>query len=123
MNDHRISRMKCPSCLKYFKSAFQLVAHCDAPNGRCQISKADDYNIFLDRVTGGFLSVKEKIRPDHLNTQSALVMNAETGRMERFTPPTPNYLEYTVTTPPDYKEPIRVAKVIGGFPSRQKNPW
>jgi len=120
MNDHRITRMKCPSCLKYFKSATQLMAHCEAPNSRCKISQAENYNIFLDRLSGGFLGVEEKVRPDHLNTPSVLITNEETGRMERYNPPVAKYLEYNVTTPPDWKEPARTAKVIGGFPTRQR---
>ena len=28
LEDHRITRMKCPGCLKYYKTTWQLMAHC-----------------------------------------------------------------------------------------------
>jgi hypothetical protein len=118
MTDHRITRMKCPSCLKYFKSASALMGHCEARGAKCEINKADDFNIFLDRLSGGFLGVEEKIRPDHLNNPEILRLNETTGRMEKYQPPVAKYLQYTVTKPPDWKEPVR-GKVVGGFPSRQ----
>lgn len=123
MEDHRITRMKCPMCLKYFKSATSLMAHCEARGSRCDINKADDYGKFLDRMSGGFLGVEEKIRPDHLNNPSALVTNAETGRIEPYHPPVANYLQYIVTKPPDWKEPVRT-KVIGGMGGlTSRSPW
>jgi hypothetical protein len=121
MNDHRITRMKCPMCLKYFKSATALMAHCESRGARCEINKAEDFNIFLDRISGGFLGVEEKIRPDHLNNPSVLITNEETGRIERYNPPVASYLQYTVTKPPDWKEPVRT-KVIGGIPNAQRAP-
>ena len=121
MNDHRITRMKCPSCLKYYKSARDLIAHCEARGARCEINKAENYNIFLDRISGGFLGVEEKVRPDHLNNPSVLLHVDETGRMERYIPPVASYLQYVVTKPPDWKEPVGV-KVIGGFPGQQREP-
>ncbi|KAF2126792.1 hypothetical protein P153DRAFT_321511, partial [Dothidotthia symphoricarpi CBS 119687] len=116
MNDHRITRMKCPMCLKYFRSATALMSHCESRGARCQINKADDYNMFLDRLSGGFLGVDEKTRPDHLNNPVSLIQNPDTGRMEKYKPPTATYLQYEVTTPPDWKEPIKYAAQIGGFP-------
>jgi hypothetical protein len=110
--------MKCPACLKYFKTAWQLMAHCESRGSKCEISKAENYNIFLDRLSGGFLEVKEMVRPDHLNNPSKLRENKQTGRMEKYSPPVASYLQYAVTKPPDWKEPVRVAKVVGGFPGR-----
>lgn len=123
MKDHRITRMKCPMCLKYFKSATALMAHCEARGSRCEINKADDYNLFLDRISGGFLGVEEKVRPDHLNNPSVLVTNEETGRIEPYHPPVASYLQYMVTKPPDWKEPVRTKTIggMGGIPSR--TPW
>lgn len=120
MDDHRITRMKCPMCLKYFKSATTLMAHCESRGAKCQINKAEDFNIFLDRLSGGFLAVEEKTRPDHLNNPSVLVTNDDTGRIERFEPLVASYLQYKVTKPPDWKEPV-ATKVIGGIPTVQ--PW
>lgn len=113
--------MKCPRCLKYFNSATALMAHCESPGARCQISKAEDFNIFLDRLSGGFLSVEEKIRPDHLNNKNVLLRNEETGHMEMYKPPVASYLEYKVTTPPDWKGPAAHCVQIGGIP--EESSW
>jgi hypothetical protein len=121
LNDHRITRMKCPTCLKYFKSATALIAHCESRGAKCEINKAENYNIFLDRISGGFLGVQEKIRPDHLNNPVVLIKNKENHHMERYVPPVASYLQYMVTKPPDWKEPMGV-KVIGGIPGRQRAP-
>jgi hypothetical protein len=117
MNDHRITRMKCPMCLKYFSSAFALMAHCESRGAKCQINKADDFNIFLDRLSGGFLGVEEKTRPDHLDNPTVMIRNADSGRMEKYKPPVASYLQYMVTKPPDWKEPVKTAAVIGGVPN------
>lgn len=118
--DHRIARMKCPTCLKYFKSATALMAHCESRGAKCEINKADDYNIFLDRMSGGFLAVQEKIRPDHLNNPAVLLKNPVKDRPPvPYQPPVASYLQYTVTTPPDWKEPERHT-VIGGIPNEQR---
>ncbi|KAF3046966.1 hypothetical protein E8E12_009613 [Didymella heteroderae] len=106
-SDHRLARMKCPSCLKYFKSATALMAHCESRGSKCQINKADDFNIFLDRISGGFLGVDERTRPDHLNNPTVMLMNADTGRLEKYKPPVATYLQYMVTKPPDWKEPTK----------------
>lgn len=109
--------MKCPMCLKYFKSATALMSHCESRGARCQINKADDFNIFLDRLSGGFLGVKEITRPDHLNNPTVMITNEETGRMERYKPPVASYMQYQVTTPPDWKGPVRTTTISGGFPT------
>ncbi|KAF2851744.1 hypothetical protein T440DRAFT_57288 [Plenodomus tracheiphilus IPT5] len=117
LGDHRITRMKCPTCLKYFKSATALVAHCESRGARCQINKADNFNIFLDRISGGFLGVEEQIRPDHLNNRTVFITDPQSGRMEKYRAPVASYLQYVVTTPPDWKEPVRGGVQIGGIPS------
>lgn len=118
MDEHRISKMKCPYCLKHYKSATALVAHCESRGSRCQINKADDFGTFLDRLTGGFLGVEEKVRPDHLYNPTVVVANPETGRLEKYRPPTATYLQYSVTKPVDWKEredkQPKVAYQIGG---------
>ncbi|KAI4669555.1 uncharacterized protein J4E79_001600 [Alternaria viburni] len=115
LGDHRITRMKCPKCLKYFKSATALMAHCESRGARCNINQTDNFNNFLDRMSGGFLGVNEKIRPDHLNTRSVMIQNSETGHMELYKPPVASYLQYEVTTPPDWKDPVRQGVTIGGM--------
>jgi hypothetical protein len=105
--------MKCPSCLKYFKSATALMAHCESRGARCQINKADDFNIFLNRISGGFLGVEEKIRADHLHNPTFMIHNENTGHMERYMPTAASYLQYMVTAPPDYKPPVQVNRICG----------
>jgi len=117
LGEHRITRMKCPTCLKYFRSATALISHCESRGAGCQISKADDFNIFLDRISGGFLGVQERIRPDHLNNPTVLLTDPRTGHIEKYRAPTASYLQYIVTTPPDWKEPVKRGVEIGGIPS------
>ncbi|KAF2452086.1 hypothetical protein P171DRAFT_479096 [Karstenula rhodostoma CBS 690.94] len=112
--DHRVSRAKCPYCLKYFDSITALMGHCQSRGSKCQINKADDFGKFLNRLTGGFLSVEEKVRPDYIQNETVNVWNPETREMEKYTPPTVKYLEYTTSKPMDWKEPTKVAAQIGG---------
>lgn len=113
--------MKCPICLKYFNNATALISHCEAAGARCRINKTDSFNIWLNRMSGGFLSVEEKVRPDHLNTRKVLLRNEETGHMEMYNPLVASYLQYTVTVPADYKEVVRPPLQIGGGP--KPSPW
>lgn len=108
-------------CLKYFKSATALMSHCESRGAKCQINKAEDYNIFLDRLSGGFLGAKEMIWPDHLNNPVVMLHNEQTGHMERYQPPVASYLQYTVTKPPDWKDPVPTT-VIGG-PPQESSAW
>ncbi|KAF2867630.1 hypothetical protein BDV95DRAFT_631007 [Massariosphaeria phaeospora] len=107
IQDHRITRVKCPGCCKPFRSVTALMAHCESRGSRCSVNKAYDYGMFVDKLSGGFLGVVEKIRPDHLNNKSVLLTNKETGRPEFYTPPVASYLQYEVTKPADYKEPAQ----------------
>lgn len=91
------------------------MAHCESRGARCNINQTDNFAIFLDRMSGGFLGVEEKIRPDHLNTRAVMMQNSETGHMELYKPPVATYLQYTVTTPPDWKDPVRSGVRIGGM--------
>lgn len=120
-SDHRLTRMQCPSCLKYFKSATALMAHCESRGSRCQINKAYNFNIFLDRLSGGFLGVNEKIRPDHLHNPAVMATNPNTGRLEKYVPPVASYLQYMVTKPPDWKEPAKAGVQIGF--GAQQSQW
>lgn len=120
-SEHRLTRMKCPRCLKYFQSATALIAHCESRGARCEINKVDSFSVFLDRMSGGFLGVVEKVRPDHLNNPTVMLTDAATGRVERYRPPVASYLQYTVTKPPDWKEPARAGVQIGG--GVQRSGW
>lgn len=120
-SDHRLTRMKCPTCLKYFKSATALMSHCESRGAKCQINKAENFNIFLDRLSGGFLGVNEKVRPDHLNNPSFMRTDPETGKVGPYKPPVAHYLQYTVTKPPDWKEPAKSGNQIGF--ALQQSQW
>lgn len=120
-SEHRLIRMKCPSCLKYFDSTTALVAHCESRGSKCPINKANEYNIFLDKISGGFLGVNEKVRPDHLSNPHTMITDPITGRSDLYKPPVASYLQYTVTTPPDWKKPIKVAAQIGTV--MPHSPW
>lgn len=111
---HRVSRAKCPYCLKYFDSVTALMCHCQSRGSRCLINKTDDFGVFLNKLTGGFLSVEEKVRPDHIQNETVEVRDAETGEMVKYTPPVAKYLEYTASKPADWQEPTKVAAQIGG---------
>lgn len=119
-SDHRVARMLCPTCFKTFKSATALMAHCESLTSKCHLSRADDYNKILDRLSGGFLSVSNTVRPDHRDNPAVMLTNAETGRLELYRPPVATYLEYTVSTPPDWKETERKMVTIGGFPAKSE---
>lgn len=118
---HRLTRMKCPACLKYFKSATALIAHCESRGSKCQINKAGDYGQFLDKISGGFLGVVEKIRPDHLHNKEVMITNPDSNRLERYKPPVASYLQYEVTTPPDWREPTNTGVQIGH--AVQQSQW
>ena len=110
---HRVSRAKCPYCLKYFDSITALMSHCQSRGSKCEVNKATDFGKFLNRLTGGFLSVQEKVRPDFIQNETVMTRNSK-GEMEKYTPPTVTYLEYTASKPMDWKEPVKVAAQIGG---------
>jgi hypothetical protein len=114
LKDHRIRRVKCPACLKYFQSVTALMAHCESRGSRCQINKSEDFSIFLNKLTGGFLSVTNEIRPDHLHNPTVPLRDPVTGRMVMWTPPTAKYLAYQTSKPADWKDPTKVAAQIGG---------
>ncbi|KAF1967896.1 hypothetical protein BU23DRAFT_583634 [Bimuria novae-zelandiae CBS 107.79] len=118
LTSHRVNRAKCPYCLKYFDSITALMCHCQSRGSRCLVNKATDFNIFLDKLTGGFLSVKEKVRPDHIADKTVEIRDAATGQMVKYAPSEApqaiTYLEYSSSTPPDWKEPEKVAAQISG---------
>ena len=118
--DHCMVRAKCPVCLKYFNSSTALMSHCENRGGKCVVNRTDEFGIFIDRITGGFLAVTEEIRPDHLNNPSVMITNSATGRVEPYTPPRASYLQYKVTTPPDWKEPTKSYQVGSGV---QRSQW
>ncbi|ORY13178.1 hypothetical protein BCR34DRAFT_600102 [Clohesyomyces aquaticus] len=113
--DHRIAKMRCPSCLKLYQSCTALVAHCESRGSKCRINQAEDFNVFLDRLTGGFLSVDCKTRPEFLDDEPVSILDYEAGGYVQYKPPTASYLQYETTKPADWKEPERrIAYEVGG---------
>ena len=94
------------------------MCHCQTLGSRCWINKSGDFNKFLDKLTGGFICVKDNIRPDHIADKSVEIKDARTGQMVKYAPAeapkTSTYLEYSVGMPVDWKEPRKVAAQIGG---------
>lgn len=113
-DEHRLHRINCARCLKYFDSITALVRHCETPSSRCNVREATDFNLFLDRITGGFLTVEEVTRPEFLHNPSVRITDPETGRKQEYTPPSASMLQFKSATPPDWNAPRKVAAQIGG---------
>lgn len=115
---HRVNRAKCPYCLKYFDCITSLMAHCQSRGSKCQVNKATDFNIFLDKLTGGFICVKDKVRPSYIAGKTVEIKDARTGQMVKYEPDEApqaiTYLAYSTGTPVDWIEPRQVAAQIGG---------
>lgn len=116
IEEHKIKAMQCPKCFRSFKSCTGLVAHCESTTSRCTINRNPDFAIYLDNLTGGFLNVEEKIRPDHLHNPTIMV------KLRPDEPPVPwkypevQYLQFEPSNPPDYKKPEekKVVEIGGG---------
>ncbi|OCK78887.1 hypothetical protein K432DRAFT_417708 [Lepidopterella palustris CBS 459.81] len=101
-NSHRMSEVRCPSCLRLFKTSAALVAHCETGLGRCQIARSSNFNQALDEFSGGFLSASYVLRPDHVPDFS----NATDAEGEWQPQPVPvGYTQYESTKPPDWRDP------------------
>lgn len=112
--EHRLHRINCARCLKYFDSITALVRHCETPNSRCNVREATDFNMFLDRITGGFLTVEEITRPEFLHNPSVRITDPDTGKRQEYTPPNATMLQFKSAIPPDWNAPRKVAAQIGG---------
>ncbi|KAI9794947.1 MAG: hypothetical protein M1833_007321 [Piccolia ochrophora] len=55
---HLPDSIRCPSCLRLFKSTTALVQHCESSSSRCDIRYSDGFNQALDTITGGLLETK-----------------------------------------------------------------
>lgn len=56
---HAIQEFRCPLCLRIFKSATAIVAHMTSPSLRCNIRNTSRFSEVLDRLSGGFLGMKQ----------------------------------------------------------------
>lgn len=62
---HSHVRYQCPSCLQFFGSATALTAHSESQSRRCHIRDTDDYNQYLDQLTGGIAEARGRHDADH----------------------------------------------------------
>ncbi|KAF2817637.1 uncharacterized protein BDZ99DRAFT_431877 [Mytilinidion resinicola] len=107
---HRMRDQRCPSCCKIFKSSAALIAHAEAPNSRCHLSKSDKFTQALDELSGGFLGATYTIRPDHVPHENPEIeefehpITKEKFQVEKQPIPV-GYNQYESTKPPDWVEP------------------
>lgn len=57
---HQLREIRCPSCLKEFKTATALISHCESQSSKCTIRHSEQFNEIIDQYSGGFLSVKRE---------------------------------------------------------------
>ena len=100
-DQHKIDRIRCPSCLKLFKSYTALIAHCESASSSCRLAKSDKLGQMIDEFSGGFLTANIVARPDN---------NREIDGT------TISYAKFEVTTPAELQKEIedqREAIVVG----------
>jgi hypothetical protein len=56
---HTGGTIRCPSCLRIFKSHSALVSHCENATQRCKISKSANFRQIIDQISGGILEIGE----------------------------------------------------------------
>ncbi|KAF2102392.1 hypothetical protein NA57DRAFT_71391 [Rhizodiscina lignyota] len=61
---HRLIELRCNICLKIFTTTYGLIGHCEAANGRCQVARSKNFGVFIDMISGGFLTAKTVVRDD-----------------------------------------------------------
>ena len=62
-DDHAITQIRCPSCLKLFKAHHALIAHVENTQ-KCKIKHSSKFGEALDEFSGGFLHHKIVGHPD-----------------------------------------------------------
>ncbi|KAE8441598.1 hypothetical protein EG329_004647 [Mollisiaceae sp. DMI_Dod_QoI] len=50
---HRIDKLQCTKCLRYYASATALTQHMESQGVRCKVRESVSYNTVVDEVTGG----------------------------------------------------------------------
>lgn len=86
--EHQITKVRCPGCLKLFKTHAGLTAHCESLNSRCKVHLSRQYPLFLDRISGGFLIPNTSRRADFSRKEDG-------GNV--------GYIQYESSTPHDFK--------------------
>lgn len=55
---HAAARVKCPCCLKSFKSTQALVAHAESGSRKCDLRNTENFDLTIREITGGLLKVE-----------------------------------------------------------------
>lgn len=104
---HKIDRIRCPQCLKLFKSHTALISHCENATARCKLNRSDRFGQIMDEFSGGFLTAKRTRRPDN-------EVEIDGGRID--------YVKFESCVPEDLKQELQAAErakmVTGGVDMR-----
>lgn len=106
-DQHRIDRIRCPQCLKLFKSHTALISHCENSTSKCRLNRSDRFGQIMDEFSGGFLAARRTRRPDN-----DVVVDG--GRID--------YIKFQSCVPEDLKQELeaveRTKMVAGGVDMR-----
>lgn len=61
--EHAITKIRCPSCLKLFNTHHAFIAHVESSQ-KCTLKNSDHFGQALDEFSGGFLTCKVVGHPD-----------------------------------------------------------
>ncbi|SMY21597.1 unnamed protein product [Zymoseptoria tritici ST99CH_1A5] len=75
---HTMTCYRCPLCLKRFDRVAKLVGHVET-SMKCRVKYSDQFDSFLDEITGGFLKSKNVGEPKIYRPETALVKHGQQG--------------------------------------------
>lgn len=55
---HTVQRVQCPMCSRNFRTIEALVQHCESQSVRCHLRDSEEYEQFLDTLTGGLVGIE-----------------------------------------------------------------
>ncbi|KAK5993942.1 hypothetical protein PT974_07380 [Cladobotryum mycophilum] len=61
---HGDKTYRCPHCFKEFKSLTAITQHAESNGNRCRIRDTENYNAYLDQLTGGIIDVQPSRHAD-----------------------------------------------------------
>ncbi|PFH61392.1 hypothetical protein XA68_17504 [Ophiocordyceps unilateralis] len=61
---HAEKKYHCPYCHRRFPTLTAIVAHAEQSSSRCHIRESDNYDAFMDQLTGGVIDVGEERHDD-----------------------------------------------------------
>jgi hypothetical protein len=96
--EHAIKSIRCPSCLKIFKTYHGLVSHCESIGSRCKLTQTAKFGQAVDLFSGGFLAASIVERPD---------INVEEDGFRA------GYMKYEVTVPQGFVKKEQEGTTIG----------